>query len=71
VTYPYRPKCKGLGWYEGPYYGDFEPKGLKLAGDLQIPSASEGMDRKRPREWSKKRPRPHDSVENLQHPHSA
>ena len=31
MTNPGCPKCKDLGWYEGPYYGDFEPKVIKLA----------------------------------------
>lgn len=29
MTNPYCPKCEGRGWYEGPYYGDFEPRVVK------------------------------------------
>ncbi len=25
MTNPSCPLCKGIGWYEGPYYSDFEP----------------------------------------------
>ena len=37
MTNPYCPKCKGIGWYEGPYYGDFEPKVVKLACEDCLP----------------------------------
>ena len=29
MTNPYCPKCEGRGWYEGPYYSDFEPRVVK------------------------------------------
>ena len=40
MTNPYCNKCKGTGSYEGPWYGDFEPKILKLnceCGSTKVP----------------------------------
>jgi hypothetical protein len=37
VTNPHCPKCKGIGWYESPYYGDFGPKVIKLACEDCLP----------------------------------